>query len=357
MLKQYIRKDLMNYHLSESEIHDYEIKLDANENPYPHSEKVLEGLEHVLKNSELLGRYPHKITSKLSEEIAENLGINSDMILVGTGSKELIEVVYKVFLNPRDIVLLPNPSLSAYDASAALCHGRVIKYELNRNFNYDYKSILEYVKVYSPKLLMIGNPNNPTGTVMGVDMIEKLLEKVKCPVIIDETYGEFYDVSGVGLVKKYNNLIISKTFAKAYGLAGLKIGYLIANKEMIKLLKIGLQSYEVSSFAQHMALLVYQDLDYYKENIEKIKLVRAEFASKLQTYAFVDKVYDSVCNFVLIQYSDDRILEYLLENKVLVRTYGNDHRLKNHLRFTIGTAEEMEKLDKILDGFDAWSKN
>ncbi len=347
----------MNYHLTESEIHDYDIKLDANENPYPHSEKVLKGLEHVLENSELVGRYPHKITAKLCDRIADNLGVDSDMILVGTGSKELIEVVYKVFLDPGDIVLLPNPSLSAYNTSATLCHARVIKYELNRSFNYDYKSILEYVKVYSPKVLMIGNPNNPTGTVMELEMIENLLDKVDCPVIIDETYGEFYDISAVDLVKKHKNLIISKTFAKAYGLAGLKIGYLIANTEMIKLLKIGLQSYEVSSFAQHMALLVYDDLDYYKQNIKRINRIRDAFAENLKTYSFVSKVYDSVCNFVLVEYSDARVLEYLLENKVLLRTYGDDHRLKNHLRFTIGTEEEMKRLEEILDGFEAWSKN
>lgn len=351
MIRDYMRKDLANFKPYHSPLKPYDVKIDANENPYEHSPVVLEKIQNWLQDKDNLTRYPDTDVNELREQLASYYDVTKEQVICTVGSDQVIELLIKVFLEPGEVVLVPNPSFSMYTLSTVLNHGKAVAYELDDDFNYDYDKLIDAYKIYQPKLLFICTPNNPTGTKASIEGMRKVLETVKCPVVIDEAYEEFIDETMIDFIKEYPNLIVLRTFSKAYGIAGLRIGYAISNEEMIDIVSVAKPPYNVSSFSQAVASYILDESDYYKGKVKVIAEDREKLIASLRTLDIFDRVFDSVANFILVKTNQPELVDYLQDNKVLVRGYGDVGRLASHIRFTVGTAEENERLIALIKAY------
>jgi histidinol-phosphate aminotransferase len=353
MIKDYMRKDLKDFKPYHAPIKPYEIKVDANENPFPHSPYVLEKINEWFEDKDNMTRYPDTDVHNLREMLSHLYNVSKDEVICTVGSDQLIELIIKVFVEPGNHVLVPNPSFSMYEQSTVLNHGKAIAYELDENFDYDYEGIIKAYDLYHPKLLFICTPNNPTGNKASKAGMLRILDHVKCPVIIDEAYEEFDGESMIPMINDYPGLIVLRTFSKAYGIAGLRIGYGIANKEMIDIIGIAKPPYNVSSFSQDVAGFILEDMSYYKGLITSINEARDLLMMTLETMDHFKKIYPTSANFILTEIKDIALVDYLQQHKVLVRGYGNVGRLASHMRITVGTQEENYKLIQLIKAFES----
>lgn len=353
MIRDYMRKDLANFTPYHSPIKPYEVKIDANENPYPHSPKVIERIKAWADDKDNLTRYPDTDVNVLRSKISDVYKVTKEQVICTVGSDQLIEMLIKIFVEVGETVLVPNPSFSMYSLATILNHGKAVAYELDENYDYDYELIIEAYKKHQPKLVFICTPNNPTGNKASIEGMKKVLDSVKCPVIIDEAYEEFLGESMVEYIDSYPQLLILRTFSKAYGIAGLRIGYGISNEKMIDLVNIAKPPYNVSTFSQDIAGYILDDIDYYKKITHQISQNRDSLVEALRDCEIFEKVFDTTANFILAKVKDEGIIPYLTENKVLVRDYSKGSRLASHIRFSVGTEKENTILIDLIKAYKA----
>lgn len=354
MIKDYMRKDLLDFKPYHAPLMNYDIKLDANENPYAHSPYVLEKIKlWIDEEKDHLTRYPDTDVHELRQKLGTYHGVSENEIICTVGSDQLIELIIKVFVEPGDGVLVPNPSFSMYGLSTQLNHGKVINYELDDAFDYDFDLILKAYEDHKPKLIFICTPNNPTGNKASLEGMKRILDHVNCPVIIDEAYEEFDGDSMVPFIPNYNNLIVLKTFSKAYGIAGLRIGYGIASKEMIEVVNIAKPPYNLSAFSQAVATFILEDLDYYNDLIHKINNEKEHLYQFFLGRDCFERVYPSKANFILVKITDMNLITYLQSHNVLIRGFGDQGRLAYHMRVTIGTDDENSRLIALIKAYEA----
>lgn len=351
MIKDYMRKDLADFRPYHSPLKPYQVKIDANENPYAHSDQVIAKIQEWVQNKDNLTRYPDTDINALREKLSEIHKVDKDEVICTVGSDQLIELIIKVFVEPGEVALVPNPSFSMYTLSTVLNHGKAVPYELDDDFNYDYEALISAYKLCQPKLVFICTPNNPTGNKATIEDMIQVLDTVKCPVIVDEAYEEFIGESMMQYIDQYPQLIVLRTFSKAYGIAGLRIGYGVANKEMIDMIGVAKPPYNVSSFSQAVAGFILDDLDYYKEQVKTISSNRDQLMKDLESKEVIERVYPSSANFILVKVKDDQLTEYLANQQMLVRGYNNVGRLAHHIRITVGTEEENRQLLSLLDTY------
>lgn len=344
MIREYIREDLKAYKPYHTALKPYDIKLDANENPYGHDPKVMEAMKKWLEDCEHIRRYPDMDCSLLKEAIARYWQVSEEQVICGVGSDQLIECIMKVFIEPGDKVLMPTPSFSMYKLSANLNRGISIEFPLNEDYTYPYEEIIRLYREHKPKCVFLCTPNNPTGTVIQPEDMEKLLEVMECPVVIDEAYGEFLGESMIHKLQSRENVIVLRTFSKAYGLAGIRIGYGITPKAMVDALSIVTPPYHLNAFSQYMAKTILEDTSYYDRIIDKLNEQRKWLMEQLEDISYVTKVYPSKANFILIKVDREGIVSRLEGKKILVRGYGTAGPLGNCIRISIGTEEENEVL-------------
>jgi histidinol-phosphate aminotransferase len=350
MINKYIRKDLANFKPYHAPAKEYNIKIDANENPYSHKEEVVNELKKWLENKENITRYPDTDSNVLREKIASVYGVSKDNVTCGVGSDQLIELIIKVFIEPDDVVLVPNPSFSMYGLSTILNHGKIVEYELEEDFAYSINKLIDLYKEINPKIIFLCTPNNPTGTILEKQYIKELLEVVKCPVVIDEAYAEFISDSMIEEIYNYSNIIVLRTFSKAFGLAGLRVGYGVGSKDIIEAINICKPPYNLSSLSQKFAELILDNRDYYLDQVNKLNENRDDFKEKLKNINIIDNVFPSCANFILVKSSRAKdIVSNLEQNKILVRGYGIEGRLANCIRITIGTKEENDNVIAVLN--------
>ena len=323
------------------------IKLASNENPYGASLEVIKSLDEY-KNE--ITRYPTGDSYYLRKALAEFHNVHIDNILCGAGSDEIIQLLYMAFLSEDYHALSPSPSFSEYELLAKGLKGSCRWVSLNDDFTINFDNILNAVNEKT-RFIMLANPNNPTGVMFShnefVSFMEKLNNNVL--VVLDEAYIEFAedDYPDVfSLMKKYNNLMTMRTFSKAYGLASIRCGYLVADKECISLINRIRPPFNVNSAAQIMAQAALIDQDYIK------KVVSLNNQGKNYLYEEVTKMGLSYikthANFMLIKTGNGKkVFEDLLKEGVIVRFLGVDS-LKDYIRVSIGTMEENEIFIKTL---------
>ncbi|MBF0386013.1 MAG: histidinol-phosphate transaminase [Candidatus Omnitrophica bacterium] len=325
------------------------IKLASNENPFPPSPKVMRALEAAASS---INRYPDGDCFYLRSEIAKRLGINPKQIVFGNGSDEIIVFAAKAFLSPGDEVVLAKPTFLIYDIASTIEGARLFQIPLI-NFRYDLGRMK---KAISPrtKIIFIGNPDNPSGQYIRQNEFEWFMDGIKDNVLIfmDQAYFEYVEAKdyagSIDLLKRYKNLIITRTFSKLYGLAGLRVGYGIASEEIIDILNRVREPFNINSLAQAAALAALKDEKYYlsvKSKIEKErKLLYAGF--KRLKLDFVE----TCTNFSLIKISGDStdIVNKLLSRGVIVRDMKH-WGMTGFIRSTIGNNQENKKLIKALE--------
>ena len=307
---------------------DEGIFLDANENPYGE-----------------LNRYPDPYQKALKQKLASLKGTETNNIFVGNGSDEVIDLAFRIFCSPGfDKALTFSPTYGMYDVSAAINNVDLLKIPLNEDFQIDMEKLEPYFNDDSIKLMFICSPNNPTGNLMSKNDIEFILNNFNGIVIIDEAYIDFVEnESLISLIKSYNNLIVSQTFSKAWGLAAARVGTAYANEEIISLYNKVKPPYNVSELNQKAAINSLYNIENYKLNLTIILKEKERLKQALQQLDLVKKVYPSDANFLLLEVDNaDKIYTTLVKQQIITRNRNKE--IPNCIRITIGTPQENDEL-------------
>lgn len=327
------------------------IKLDANENPYPFPTELANRIGQLAAGA-LLTRYPDSDALELRRELAKYTGVTPEQIMVGNGSDELILNILLTY-GTGGRVLITNPTFSMYKIHSLIAGARPIPVPRRADFSVDVPALVCYARQPESRVAVICSPNNPTGNSSTLEEIESVLQQVSCLVVVDQAYLEFGGVDCVELLNRYQNLIILRTFSKAFALAGLRVGYMLAHPDVLRQIKKVKQPYNLNSFSQAAARVVLEQRDIFKAQIADIIDQRKELAQALQQMPGVT-TYPSDTNYLMFRtnYDSKVIYQGLLERGVLIRKLGGPE-LPGFLRASTGTPEENKKflqaLAQVLD--------
>ncbi len=308
--------------------------LDANENPFENG----------------VNRYPDPQQRNLKAVLAKQNGVLPGNILLGNGSDEVLDLLYRAFCEPGidNIITLP-PTYGMYKVLANINNIEEREVLLSNDFQPNVTAILEATDEKS-KIIFLCSPNNPTGNSFSEEYIFRILENFKGIVVIDEAYIDFSDKeSWISRIKQYPNLIITQTLSKAYGLAGIRLGLCYASEEIIDVLNKIKPPYNVNELTQKRALERVLNEDQVRSEVTAILKERATLLKTLDQISFVEEVYKTDANFVLAKVDDaDARYDQLLKAGVVVRNRSTQPLCKNTLRFTVGTEKENKKLIEVL---------
>ena len=308
--------------------------IDANENPFDTG----------------LNRYPDPQQNLVKEALSKLKGISKEQILLGNGSDEVLDLIFRVFCEPREdnVIVLP-PTYGMYEVLANTNAIELVKIPLVENFQPNVKEIVKCQDAKT-KVLFLCSPNNPTANSFNASTIETLIKEFNGIVVIDEAYIDFsIEDSWLGRLGEFPNLIVTQTLSKAYGLAAIRLGICYASKEIISILNKIKPPYNVNQLTQDVALQSLLNQEKVKNNITAIISERNQLIRDLENVEIVEKVYSSDANFLLVQV-DDANLRYkqLVKLGIIVRNRTTQILCDNCLRFTVGTADENKKLINTL---------
>jgi len=328
-------------------------KLNSNENPLGPSSKVIEALKEALSEIHL---YPEASYRALREALAKRFELSPDNFILGNGSNEVLEFVFKAFLEREDEVLVSHPSFLIYEKFAEIYGVKVKKIPLSKDLKHDFKAFLKAITPKT-KAIFLDHPHNPTGSTLKREEWEAFLEALPKEILLvmDEAYGEFIEdpevPRGPELLKKgYPNLLITRTFSKAFGLAGLRLGYGISTPEIISTLNKVRQPFNVNLLAVKAALSVLEDREYQEKSLETVFMGRRFLREALSELGF--KVYPSEANFLMVDFGSicDSLYQYLMKRGIFLRPL-KPYGFENALRITVGTEEANSALIKEIKAF------
>jgi histidinol-phosphate aminotransferase len=331
----------------EAGIHDG-IKLASNENPLPPSDRVREAITNALVH---LNRYPDGSGFYLRQAIAKKHGVSQDQIVLGNGSNELIELLVRTFLRPGDEAVVPHPSFVVYPMIVQAAGGVRVMVML-KDYRLDLEAMARAVTPQT-KLVFIANPNNPTATIVTADEVETFLGRIpeRTIVVFDEAYIEFAlgpdFPDTIGHMKQGRRIVVLRTFSKASSLAGLRIGYGVADADAIALMNRIRQPFNVNSLGQVAALAAMEDEPHILECVRTIEAGRHFLYDEFKTLGI--RYVPSRANFILVDVgrSAADIYQKLLQQGLIVRPM-TPFGMETALRITVGTPEENRKLVKAL---------
>lgn len=312
-----------------------DVYLDANENPF----------------NKPYNRYPDPLQWAVKEKIAAIKNIAPEKIFLGNGSDEPIDIIFRAFCEPGvDNMVSIDPTYGMYQVAADINNVEVRKVKLDENFGFSAQKLLDATNIYT-KVIFVCSPNNPTANLLDKSEMVKLLTDFDGLVVVDEAYIDFAPESSLlPQLDNYENLIILQTFSKAWGMAGIRLGMAFAQPEIIRIFNKVKYPYNINILTQKKALKL---LDNYQEKEEWVKTIleeRGKMVKKLFKLPFVQVVYPSDANFILVKMNDARgIYEYLTEQKIIVRDRSKITLCDDCLRITIGSPKENKKLRKALN--------
>ncbi len=324
------------------------IKLASNENPYGPSPAVLKAM---VKQAQSVNRYPDGGCFYLRQVLAKRLSVSKENLIFGNGSDEIIVMAIRAFVAQGEEVIIAKPSFLIYDIAARL-EGAVTKAIPLKDFRYDLEGMRDAV-TSKTKLIFIGNPDNPAGTFVTQKQLVSFLKSIRRDILVfvDEAYFEFVEAKDypdtIDMMKTYKNLVVSRTFSKIYGLAGLRIGYGIADQEIIDILNRLREPFNVNSIAQAAAIACLNDKTYYRRIGREVAEERKKLYRQLKALQ-LDYI-DTVTNFVLVDVKQNstQVCEALLKKGVIVRDMAF-WGLQNYLRVSIGLPSENAQFIRVL---------
>lgn len=317
------------------------IKLASNENPLGPSKKAVEAIKNIAGSVNL---YPDGDSFYLKEKLAKRLGVSRDNVIFGNGSDELLELIYRTFAtDPKDEILYCYPTFVEYKIIGMSFGKKLVELPL-KDFSYDIDALIEHINE-NTRIIFLNTPNNPTGTIIRRKDIERVIDSVNKDtlVVIDEAYYEYAiaedDYEELLDLYKKGNVIILRTFSKAYGLAGLRIGYGIANEEIINYLNRVRPPFNVNIVAQNAALAALDDEEYIRKSVDTNKKGKAYLYREFERLGL--KYVKTYANFILFDVGKDAnvVYEELLKRGVIIRSMA-PYGYKTMLRVTIGAEEE-----------------
>lgn len=324
-----------------------DVMISANENPraLPAAvqEKVIEAIGKIDLN-----RYPDPLANDLREAIASAHGYTKDYVLLGNGGDELLFNIALTWGGPGRTMLTFPPTFSVYEANAVLTETDIVRIPRREDFTLDESAILKRLAQGDIDYLTITSPNNPTGNATDPAFIRQILEATDALVMVDEAYGEFGGESMIPYLNDYPNLVVLKTFSKAYSLAGVRLGYIMANPQVIQEFIKVRQPYSVDAISQTIGLTVYENRELLQPGIDDIIDQRAVLLEALDGMKDV-RAFPSDANFLLVRIPHaNAVWEQLYESGVLVRDFSHATGLEDCLRITVGTAAENERFISTL---------
>ncbi|MEQ6377273.1 histidinol-phosphate transaminase [Bacillaceae bacterium S4-13-56] len=325
------------------------VKLASNENPFGCSPQVKNSLVREYDNLTL---YPDGYATELRNKVASHLGVAPEMLIFGNGSDEIVQILSRAILEKGTNTVMASPTFSQYKHNA-LIEGAEIKEVPAIDGSHDLEGMLHAINDQT-RIVWLCSPNNPTGKYIAKNQMEDFL--MRCPknviVVVDEAYYEYVTANDypelVPELSKHPNLVLLRTFSKAYGLASLRVGYGIASQEIIQLIEPAREPFNTSRFAQQAATAAMDDQEFIKKTVIKNKEGRSkliQFCEELNL-----SYYPSEANFLTIHLpcSGDEMFEYLMKNGYIVRS-GEALGVPNSIRVTIGTEEDLDSISKLIE--------
>lgn len=319
------------------------ILLDFNERTLPPSLNVQKAIQSLLKTNKIQV-YPEY--GNLEKRVANFVGVSTSQVMITNGSDQAIDLIFRTFTDVGNTVIVPTPSFPMFSQCAQVMGGKILKPLYKKeDLSFPLDVLLEMISD-SVKLIVICNPNNPTGTLLSIENIEKIAKKASNAIIlVDEAYFDYSGTTVIPLIKKYSNIVVIRTLSKAFGLPSLRVGYIVASEVYIsELLKVR-GPYDVNMIAYTASLAAFNDLKairkYSSEIMNRSKpMVEEFFRNNGITF------YQSAANFLLYKPLIDQEAEILRENGILVRPQDKTN-IEGTLRLTIGTTEHMKKFIKV----------
>jgi histidinol-phosphate aminotransferase len=329
-------------------------KLNQNESPYDIPQDLKERI-CVDLGARAWNRYPQDECLSLLNSLSRYAGLPAAAILVGNSSNELIQTVIYSACDSGDGILVVRPTFSVYRRVAAIMGVKVVEVPLNRDFSFNTEAIIG--KMQQVKMVILASPNNPTGTVIPLSEIAQLTQLFKGLVVVDEAYFEFHRQTARDLIDKYSNLVVLRTFSKALSLAGLRLGYLLGQPQVVQQLKKAKLPFSVGLFQQVVGEAILNRQAFVQANVRRIILGREHLFKRLAGLPGIDPV-PSNTNFILFRTSRvpaAALFQALLQQGVLLRCFDSGE-LKNYLRVNVGTDEEnryfLGRIENLLEELD-----
>ncbi len=328
------------------------VKLNTNEFPFPPSPKVKNAIiEEIGEDGASLRLYPNPESTNLRKAIAEHFNVPREFAFAANGSDDILNLAIRAFCDKSKTVVTLEPSYSLYPVLAKLQDTELLSIPFNDDMSIPY----EKINNCGANIFFFVNPNAPTGIGFGEDVVRKILEGFNGIVLVDEAYAPFANWSAAKLVEEYDNLIVTGTSSKGWGLAGMRIGWGLANPTILEVLDRVRDSYNLDRLAQVAGVAALNDNSYYAEKLTLVLKEREKIEKYFDSLGW--KYFKSSANFVLFtpktqdgKESSDvakSLFEYLRANKILLRYFPNESSINMSIRLSIGTEEQMQKFVEI----------
>jgi len=296
-----------------------------------------------------LNRYPDSRCDEVRQKLCDTYVIDFTIenIFIGAGSDEIIDLLIRAYVEKDEYILVTNPSYSIYQVQANINNVKVKTINLKDDFSLDIKQIISNLD--DVKIIFLCSPNNPTGSLISRDDVIKLQQNFDGLIVIDEAYIEFAGMQNslIDLVNKFDNILILRTFSKAWGLAGLRVGYSISNPNIVSVLLKIKDSYNVSKISQEVVLQALDQVKLLQQSILYIMEAKQVLEQELKSLGF--EIIPTVTNFILARIDNaSDIYQQVCEKGIIVRNRSTQYLLKNVIRITVGTSEENQQLVKVL---------
>ena len=298
-------------------------------------------------------RYPDMGAVSLRRMLAVFYGLPLEQVTLGNGSSELIAAVCSAFGGPGRTIAYQWPSFSMYPIYAAMADSPVVAAPLDADFQLSVATALETVTKSEAKLLILCNPNNPTGTVTPPEVLREIIRQALCPVLVDEAYHEYCGETSLSWLGEFPNLMVARTFSKAFGLAAARVGYLLASKEISAAIGKRLLPYHMNSYSLASAEACFFSRDLVMQEVRRTAIRRDDMRSELLKIQGVE-VFPSATNFLLLRVAEpDSLCKILSEQGIGVRNLSYNPELAGCVRVTVGNSAENKKVCSCVRDYSA----
>jgi histidinol-phosphate aminotransferase len=322
------------------------LRMDFNENPLGCSPSVRRALAKL--GSAAISAYPEQITVR--RQMAKHFGVDPEEILLTNGTDEALHVIVNTFVEPGDRVLLVDPTYAMYRFYAELAGAQIEAARYDSEMRFPWQQVLRAL-TKAPRVFFLPNPNSPTGNLLALDELKNILKAARrTMVVIDEAYFEFSGVTVIPWIRKHKNLIVTRTFSKAAGLAGLRLGCIFANRELAAIMRKAQSPYPVNAAALAAAEAAMKDRAFIARTIREVRQGRKELERGLARLGI--RYFPSGGNFLLVYFGarTKKLVSDLARRGILLRDRSSDFGGEGYVRITVGNVEQTGRLLRALEG-------
>lgn len=333
------------------------LKLDWNEATVPPTPEVQKRLRELVEQDDVYYLYPSTHNHLILELLENYTGCDKTCIQYFASSDAAHEYLVRTYVTPGDPILILGPTYDNFRLSSESQGANIYYHDYEKGFLWNLEKFKDSIQKINPSLVYICNPNNPTGNLISNEDIEILLVEFSNIIfLIDEAYYEFSGLTVSDLIKKYNNLFVSRTFSKAFALANFRAGYILSDRQNIEQISKIKNPKNFTTFTQEAVIAVLQDIEYMKGYVKNVNDALADFSESMKKFAFVETVFPSNGNFVLVKFLStgvkEKLFQFLAENQIFTRNLSHHEELNACLRITIGTSEQMNHVIRVIEKFE-----